>query len=208
MKRLAFTLFILSLILPTTTTYAAGSNPSCVGISGTFTATNWPGGTIDVACAGDTGPAGCRGEIATIKPGDSFDFNNCTCPPYASESIFGKSGCLVIGSNLTITQLSNGNRPVTGSTALPAGCTLNKPQPIACGSNGDVIKTPFSITCKAPIPSPTPTHTPTPIPTPTHTPTPTLTPIPAPPTQTPTPTACPTPGVVTNVKITCPTCAP
>lgn len=214
MKYLTLLLLLISLLLPVSTVEAAGSNPYCVGMTGKFTATNWPGGSIMVACAGDTGGAGCRGEIATIKPGESFDFDNCTCPPYASESIFGKSGCLVIGESLKITQLSNGNRPVQGSTSLPAGCKLNKPQPIACGVNGDVINAPFSITCTAPSPTPTPSHTPTPIPsrtpTPTRTPTPSPTPSPTPtPTSTPTPTpsSCPVPSVVPNVRITCPNCA-
>ena len=219
MKYLTLIILLVTLFFPVTSVEAAGSNPYCVGMSGKFTATNWPGGSIMVACAGDSGSGGCRGEIDTIKPGESFDFDNCTCPPYTSESIFGKSGCLVIGNSLKITQLSNGNRPVQGSTSLPAGCKLNKSQPIACGVNGDVIKAPFSITCTAPSPSPTPsptptkkltptpTHTPSPTPSPTPTPTPTSTPTPTPTvTPTPTPTSCPVPTVVPNIHITCPNC--
>lgn len=184
MKKLLFLLPLCMLIVTAILTWptasnAAGSNPYCVGMSGKFTAVNWPGGTIMVACAGDTGTAGCTGEIATLHPGDSYDFNNCTCPPYSSESIFGKSGCVVIGDSLKIVQLDNGNRPVQGSTALPKGCTLNKPQPIACGSNGTVIKGDFTITCPAPSPTPT---------------------------ATPPPTSCPLPGRVLNVQISCPDC--
>lgn len=195
MKYLAFliSLGVLLLVvggLATSHSFAAGSNPYCLGMTGKFTATNWPGGTIMVACAGDTGTAGCTGEIATLHPGDSFDFNNCTCPPYASESIFGKSGCLVVGSSLKITQLSNGNRPVQGSTSLPVGCTISPAQPVACGSNGTVINASFSINCTAPTPTPTPTRAPTP--TPTH---------------VPTPTACPAPSQVLNVHIACPNCS-
>lgn len=222
MKYVILLILLVSLIFPITAVDAAGNNPYCVGMSGKFTATNWPGGSIMVACAGDSGSGGCRGEIATIKPGESFDFDNCTCPPYTSESIFGRSGCVVIGKSLKITQLSNGNRPVQGSTSLPPGCKLNKSQPIACGVNGDVIKAPFSITCTAPSPTPTkvPTLTPTKVPTPTPTkvPTPTPTKIPTPtptnvptptPTVTPTPTpySCPVPTVVPNIHITCPNCA-
>lgn len=66
--------------------------------------------------------------------------------------------------------------------------------------------------------SPTPTNTPvplstptaTPIPTPTATPAPTNTPIPTPTPTVPVPTStgCPLPAQVTNVRITCPNCAP
>lgn len=199
-------LFLSMSTMPSAQSFAAGSNPYCLGMTGKFTATNWPGGTIMVACAGDTGTAGCTGEIATLHPGDTFDFNNCTCPPYASESIFGKSGCLVVGSNLSIVQLSNGNRPVQGSTSLPPGCTINPAQPVACGSNGTVINAPFSISCTAPTPTPTPTRAPTPTPTPTRIPTPTPTPIPSA-TPTPSPTACPAPSQVLNVHIACPNCS-
>lgn len=200
-KLIASLLLLISLFFPVTFADAAGSNPYCVGMSGKFTATNWPdpNTTIMVACAGDTGTAGCTGEVATLKPGQSFDFNNCTCPPYSSESIFGKSGCLVIGENLKVSTIANGNRPVSGSTSLPPGCTLNKPQPIACGINGDVINAPFTITCTA-SPTPTPTKKPTPTPTPKATPTPTETP-------TPTPSSCPVPKVVPNVRIKCPNCS-
>ena len=187
---------------------AAGSNPYCLGVTGTFSATNWPGGTIDVACAGDTGTAGCTGHVTTLQPGQSFDFNNCTCAPYGTEGDNGttglKGGCVWVGKDLTLSRQANGNILVKGDTSLPAGCTLNKPQPIACGSNGQVITSPFTITCQA---SPTPTKVPTPTPTRTPTPTPTKVPTPTP-TKIPTPTACPVPSQVQNVKVTCPNCPP
>lgn len=201
-------LFIISLVLitllftPPQQIQAAGSNPYCLGVTGTFSATNWPGGTIDVACAGDTGTAGCTGGITSIAPGQSYDFNNCTCAPYGTEGDNGttglKGGCIWVGKDLSLVKQANGNILVKGDTSLPAGCTLNKPQPIACGSNGQVISSPFSITCQA---SPTPTPTKKPTPTPTKAPTPT-------PTKKPTPTACPAPSQVENVKVTCPSCPP
>lgn len=207
MKHLSFIIFltlIAALFSPPMKSQAAGSNPYCLGVSGSFSATNWPGGTIDVACAGDTGTAGCTGEITTIRPGQSFDFDNCVCYPYGTEGDNGttglKGGCVWVGRDLSIVQQANGNRIVKGDTSLPAGCTLNKPQPIACGSNGQIISSSFTITCQA-SPTPTPTKQPTPTPTPTRVPTPT-------PTRVPTPSACPVPSQVQNVKVTCPNCPP
>lgn len=185
---------------------AAGSNPYCLGVTGSFSATNWPGGTIDVACAGDSGTAGCSGHVTTLSPGQSFDFNNCTCAPYGTEGDNGttglKGGCVWVGKDLSLSKQANGNILVKGDTSLPAGCTLNKSQPIACGANGQVINSPFTITCQA---SPTPTPTTKPSPTPTRVPTPTRTPTP---TRVPTPSACPVPTQVLNVKVTCPNCPP
>ncbi len=202
-----FILFFVSLF-PSRQTLAAGSNPYCLGVSGTFSASNWPGGTIDVACAGDTGTAGCSGHVTTLSPGQSFDFNNCTCAPYGTEGDGGttglKGGCVWVGKDLTLAKQANGNILVKGDTSMPAGCTLNNPQPIACGANGQVISSPFSITCQAP-PTPTPTKVPTPTPTKIPTPTPTKVPTP---TSVPTPTACPAPSQVLNVKVTCPNCPP
>lgn len=194
---------------------AAGANPYCLGASGTFIASNWPAGqTIDIACAGDTGTAGCRGEIATLSPGQSYDFNNCTCAPYGTEGDGGTTGltggCLFVGRDLRLAPQNNGNVLVLGDTSLPPGCTLQGGNPIACGSNGQVISRNISIVCNAPTPTPT-----TPVPTATRTPTPSLTTTPTltptgtlTPTLTPTvtPSSCPVPEEVLNVRIECPFC--
>lgn len=206
---LVSTALSLTLIFtPTTPVQAAGSNPYCLGVTGTFTASNWPGGTIEVACAGDSGTAGCTGHIQTLQPGQSFDFNNCTCAPYGTEGDNGtrglEGGCIWVGKDLSLVKQSNGNIIVKGDTSLPAGCTLSKSQPIACGANGQVINSPITITCQA---SPTPTKVPTPTPTKIPTPTPTKKPTPTP-TKVPTPSACPVPSKVLNVKVTCPNCTP
>lgn len=208
-------------------TDAAGSNPYCLGASGTFTASNWPAGqTIDVACAGDTGSAGCTGNITTLRPGQSYDFSNCTCAPYGTEGDGGvrglTGGCLHVGRDLRLAPQNNGNILVLGDTSLPSGCTLQGGNPIACGANGNVVTKNINIVCNAPTPTPTtrvptptrtitPTRTPTqpvsitPTRTPTRTPTGTLIPS-ATRTPTPTVTVCPVPDQVVNVRIECPFC--
>lgn len=195
-----FLFFILTILLFTTSavltqTYAAGSNPYCLGATGKFNAQYWPGGTIDVACAGDGGTAGCTGHVTTLTPGQSYDFNNCTCAPYGTEGDGGtkglKGGCIWVGRDLYLSKQNNGNVLVKGDTSLPAGCRLVETNPIACGSNGTVINASFTIACAAPPPTPTPTRVP-PTPTPTKIP-PTPTPTAAPPvlTFTASPTSLP-----------------
>lgn len=186
------------MILTPSESYAAGLNPYCLGASGKFSAQYWPGGTIDVACAGDTGSGGCTGGITTLSPGQSYDFNNCTCDPYGTWGDNGttglKGGCIWIGRDLRIEQQANGNRLVKGDTTLPSGCKLQQSNPIACGGNGTTINASFTIVCAAPPPTPTPTKAPTPTPTRIPTPTPTRKPTPTPtrvPTATPTPTRVP-----------------
>ncbi len=175
---------LLTIFLPERS-YAAGSNPYCLGATGKFSAQYWPGGTIDVACAGDTGTAGCTGHVTTLSPGQSYDFNNCTCAPYGTEGDGGTKGltggCLWIGRDLYLAKQSNGNVLVKGDTSLPSGCVLQQSNPLACGSNGTVVYASFTLVCAAPPPTPTPTKAPTP--TPTAIP-PTATPVPAPPTLT------------------------
>lgn len=206
---------------------AAGSNPFCLGISGKFTAVNWPAGqTIDVACPGDwNGTAGCVGEKTTLRPGQSYDFNNCTCggPGVIGDNGngIGPSGCIIVGKSLRIVRQNTGNNIILGDKSMPAGCTLQGGNPIACGSNGQVVTQPFTIVCEAPTPTRTltPTRTPTPSPSPTRTPTPSPSPSPTlTPTRTPTPTltptltptppisGCPVPAQVLNVRIVCPFC--
>lgn len=203
-------LFFLSTLEETdlnlsTSVDAAGSNPYCLGVSGTFIASNWPAGQkIDVACAGDSGTAGCRGEITTLSPGQSYDFNNCTCAPYGTQGDGGTTGltggCIFVGRDLRLAPQNNGNVLVLGDTSLPAGCTLQGGNPIACGSNGQVISRNISIVCDAPTPTPT-----TPAPTATRTPTPSPS-VTVTPTVSPTPSSCPVPEEVLNVRIDCPFC--
>ena len=189
-------IIILSIIMifPADKSYAAGSNPYCLGATGKFSAQYWPGGTLDVACAGDTGTAGCTGHVTTLSPGQSYDFNNCTCAPYGTEGDGGtrglKGGCIWIGRDLYLSRQSNGNILVKGDTSLPSGCVLQQSNPLACGSNGTVVYASFTLVCAAPPPTPTPTKAPTPTPTKVPTPTPTKVPTPTP-TKAPTPTPIP-----------------
>lgn len=206
-------------VLPTPL-YAAGSNPYCLGVSGKFNSDgNWPAGqTLDVACAGDSGTAGCTGHKVTLSPGQSFDFNNCTCAPYGTEGDGGTKGllggCIHVGKSLQLVKQSNGNILVKGDTSLPVGCSLVGGNPVACGQNGQTIPGSFTLVCQAsptPTKTPTPTITKTPTPTATKTPTPTATRTPTPtmtgtPTPTPTIPACPVPSPVVNVRINCPNC--
>jgi hypothetical protein len=131
----------LSIFFPAPSYATHVINQFCVGMYGSFSATNWPGGTIDVACDGDTGTAGCLGSVQTLSPGQSFDFANCTCPPFSD-------GCLKVGKDLRIEQLANGNRKVVGDFSLPTGCQLESA--LACGVNGNVVQGSFRIVCEEP----------------------------------------------------------
>lgn len=203
-KRLLIIMVLLgAFVFPTDVAAQSVSNQYCLGIYGRFSATNWPGGTIDVGCSGDTGTAGCTGAVTSLSPGQSFSFGNCTCPPFAD-------GCLKVGKKLQITQQADGNRPVTGDFSLPAGCQLTTA--LACGVNGNVVVGSFNISCSASPtptkpPTPTPTRTPTPRPSSTPTPRPTNTPTPRPsstptPTKPNSPTSTPTPVIPTITPFT------
>lgn len=121
---LAFALFT-----QTQQVFATHGRLNCVGMYGTVSSSgDFPAGQkIKVWCGGDTGPSGCVGSEAFLSPGESFDFDNCSCPPYAS-------GCLNVES-------------------VPSDCSANYDQ--ACGSNNDTpMSKDISISCAAaPLPT-------------------------------------------------------
>lgn len=237
MKKLLVLVLLLLAVIPYSSpapVYAQDLS-QCLHMYGTFSATDWPANVkIAVACKGDNGPAGCTGNYAEIYPGESFNFPNCSCPPFAS-------GCLDIKTDINAMSCTVYGIPLEG--------------PLACGTNGDNIDNSFHVTCPAPPPvcnrycdttsgttceaggktyypatekcttngvdsyNPLPCGTAPdsgPIrpsceiaPTPTAVPTPIPTKIPTPiPTKIPTPTTfCPVPAKVLNVHIDCPTCS-
>jgi hypothetical protein len=75
--------FAISLFLAHST--ASLSNAACMTISGSVqvVAGQWPAGYsgLALACAGDNpvGPSNCGGSNATVGPGGSFNFTNCSC---------------------------------------------------------------------------------------------------------------------------------
>lgn len=168
----------------------------CVGIQGTFTATNWSGGAIQVGCDGDDGLAvtdpaeKCTGEIQTVRPGQTYRLTKCSC--FGSDK-----GCLVKGKELRLEPLVNGKRNVTivrriadMNVFINNSCTVNRTADV-CGSNGQHITGNIRISC------PTTTSVVT---------TPPYTPAPPQSLVTPNPSFCPVPDQVANVRITCPNC--
>ncbi len=176
--------------------------PLCTGIQGRFYANStWKGGSIEVGCSGDNGLATndpnqkCTGEVQTVRPGQLFRLTKCSC--FGSEK-----GCLKVGKNLTLLSPdSSGNRYIRIDRTIQEtdafknnSCTAKLNGTLitgggsdkVCGSNGQHITGNIKIACSVSA---------------TNTPTPTA-PLPS----GVTPTACPTPGKVTNVKITCPNC--
>lgn len=143
---------------------------SCLEVSGSFSATNWPGGNIKVACAGDNGTAGCTGKVVSIAPGQGYHFYNCVCDPWGMDMVNGgqgyQSGCVWVGTGLYLSTQDFGggniNYVVLGSRSMPSGCTLNRTNGFACGTNGDRTFGNFTINCIGPTPTPTPNPTPTP----------------------------------------------
>jgi len=126
------------------------SNARCLTISGTFNAKNWSGGTMMVGCNGDNGKF-CKGQIAEVKPGKSYNLTKCSCPPYAS-------GCLVIGKKLVLKNDGPNKRPrlhVVGNR-VPNKCELIHKKNV-CGTNGHAINVDFKVTCQkeeCPVPNP------------------------------------------------------
>ncbi len=126
------------------------SNSRCLTISGTFNAKNWSGGTMMVGCNGDNGRY-CKGQIAEVKPGKSYNLTKCSCPPYAS-------GCLVIGKKLVLKNDGPNKRPrvhVVGNK-VPNKCELVNKKNV-CGTNGHAINVDFKVTCEkeiCPVPNP------------------------------------------------------
>ena len=184
--------YLLFFILNNTPAYASGTlATNCLAITGKFTSTAWSGGNIMVGCDGDNGNNDgianndCVGQVLTVRPNQSFILRKCSCGIYAD-------GCLKVGKTLTLKKDGPGNRPrVHGmTTVITNKCTISYNKNI-CGQNGHTITSNVKGVCVS-TPTPTPMSTPTPTPSPTPVPTPT--PI------------CPVPGVVTNIKITCPDC--
>ena len=127
----------------------------CLWISGTVMANNWPGGTVEVGCGGNTLTAGCTGEIQTINPGGSFSLTKCGC----SDNDTGK--CLALAKDLEIVQdtyktKSKYVRRIVVVANLPSYCTSNLAQIPHCGSNGISIAASPVIDCALPTPTPTP----------------------------------------------------
>lgn len=210
MKKLilaAVFIFVLFFFIKNNFSYATNQvSQHCLGITGKFSALNWVGGSVMVGCDGDAGKY-CKGQLATIKPGETYKLTKCSCPPYAD-------GCIKFGKKLTLVNNSAGRPRVKVVEKISNKCTLTHKNNV-CGTNGNVIDVDFKISCNVPTftptntstptltQTPTPTNTPTPTPTSTPTPTPTPTPIS---TLTPIPSSCPVPNPVTNIKITCPNC--
>lgn len=184
--------------------------PNCLGMTGTFSAENWPVNAdnnprqVRVYCYGDSniiwppdapagtphtdgtvlGPALCRGSEAWVIPGQEFKLKNCSCPPYAD-------GCFKVDIPQDLYNAPNSCQIATNIAGY-------------CGSNNMSIDVDFGIGCKV-IPTATPTTPPN---VPTNTPSPTRVPTPTPgPNSTPTPTlACFPPPTVPNVQVECPFC--
>ncbi len=128
---------------------------NCTELKGTISVTDWPAGaTIDVACSGDQGPSGCHGQVQKgLKSGDSFDLNQCTCPPYGD-------GCLKVGTNLSLSEPHDSeNGPIVDVVGdigvIPGSCSLDSTAGF-CSTNyidaGDVPN--FNVTGSCPKPAP------------------------------------------------------
>lgn len=194
---------------------ATPSNQQCLVITGHFYATgNWPANaTIDVGCDGDGGSLGCNGGTPkTIRPGQDFVLDKCSCPPYAN-------GCLKVAGKLEMIKDGAVRKPRARATAVfPTQCSLpssvfileqptttkytsaaNKSRyttyyqsvPGKCSINGQPANIDIVATC--PSTTPTPTFTGTPTPSKTNTPTPT--------------NICTALSPVTGVHISCPNCS-
>lgn len=204
MKILKFLTFILfvGVFLVLSKDSALALNPYrklCVGIQGKFSAnSSWHGGNIQIGCGGDNGLAvpearrsseACIGEVQTIRPGQTFRLTKCSC--FGSDK-----GCIKVGKNLNLGPLVDGKRKIIvvkslkESEAFTARSCKVTDLSNKCGSNGKQITANIKITCNAASPTPKPSASPTP----------TI-------SGAPSPSICPKPGKVTNVKITCPTCA-
>lgn len=185
-------------------TPAAFADPRCITFKIKVTAKNYPGGNLQIGCPGDKGPQ-CVGQIKDIRPGapKAVILDKCSCYP-------NDNGCLTIGKKLKLGPLTKGKKKIVVLTPIPAKCELASKKKI-CGGNGEKFEKTIKLICDkklTPTPTgttPTPTSTPTPTPTPTSTPTPTPSPT-GTPTPSPTPTVCPVPGLVTNIKVSCPNC--
>jgi hypothetical protein len=197
-----FTLFTIIILAEGGKAFALDPYRSlCVGIQGRFYANStWKGGNIQVGCSGDNGLAApnqsqaCTGEVQTIRPGQLFRLTKCSC--FGSDK-----GCLKVGKNLNLAAPdSSGNRKIVVVKTVQEGDAFKKNScemrlngalitsagsDKVCGSNGQHITGNIKISCEVPSKTPTPT-TPRP--------------------SDATPTQCPTPGKVTNVRITCPNC--
>lgn len=193
MKRIILTLFlfvmgsIYFLGLPS----QVSADPRCITFKVKVTASNWPANqskVLQVGCPGDRGPQ-CTGQIKNIRVGasDPVVLGKCSCFP-------NDNGCLKLGKKLVLNPVnSQGKKTVTIQTAIPTKCKITNREKI-CGTNGQTVKGTFRLSCNAP--SKTPTKTPTPT-TPGETVTPTF---------TPTPSICVDPGIVPNVRVSCPNC--
>lgn len=102
-------------------TYAQNT-ANCLKMDVNIQATNWPGGAVNVSCAGDNGPSGCVGSTASGSPGQTVTLDKCSCPPYAD-------GCL--------------------QASFPAQCNEVFSGP-RCGTNGNVINPTITLNCPAP----------------------------------------------------------
>jgi len=150
--------------------------------------------TIQIGCSGQTnhlGPQSCEGGVLTLKPGQKGILGNCSC--------FNKKGCLVVGQKLSRTEDTKTKRwnvavvPGKGiNSTLGNKCsvvyvnrdTQKKAQLTSfCGTNKQAFSIAINIKCTTPKPSVTPEVT-----------------------ITPTPGICKGPALVTNVKVTCPSC--
>lgn len=111
-------LLILALFPPITN---AQNTANCLKMDVKIEASNWPGGTVNVWCAGDTGQ-NCTGSNKSGTPGETVQLDRCSCPPYAD-------GCL--------------------EASFPAQCTevISGPR---CGTNGNTINPTITVNCPAP----------------------------------------------------------
>lgn len=208
---LGFTLILSSLVFFKITPNVALANPHCITFKVKVTASNWPGGVLQVGCPGDRGPQ-CIGQIEDIRPGQKeITLGKCSCFP-------NENSCLTLGRKLKFAPIQNGKKKIVIVTKIPDKCDITNTKKF-CGSNGQKKNASFKLVCTktpaTPTPTPKPGKKPTPTPTtppgatPTSTPIPTPTPTLAPgetPKPTPTPGICPAPKTVTNVKVTCPSC--
>ncbi len=139
MRRYLFIIFLffIVMLLFADSARANHNRPNCLGMYGTVQGVNYSGGQIKVSCGGDAGPSGCTGNSAMLSPGQSFHFDNCSCPPYTD-------GCLKVEN-------------------VPWLCSAG--YDMACGTNGQVLRKDITLSCLLP-PSASPTSTPTPVPIP------------------------------------------
>ncbi len=102
---------------------------TCMTITGSVSLNSgqWPAGAggLQLACAGDNpvGPSNCAGSSATVRPGQSFNFPNCSC---------------LAGPCLSI-----------ASASVPAGCSFESSVNF-CGQNGDTVQAPIKLNCPTP----------------------------------------------------------